>query len=86
MHTYWRVILWMFLLVLVDDSCSMVSSCIITWIVNVISKYFIVYSWCLKYMVYPIVDNLHDRFLSLHKFLFFKSYDGLQFLLAQNQY
>jgi hypothetical protein len=39
MRTPWRVILWVFLLFLVDDSCCRVSSCIAAWLVSVLSSY-----------------------------------------------
>jgi hypothetical protein len=35
--TSWRVILWMFLHNFVDDSCSRVPSCLMTWLVSVLS-------------------------------------------------
>jgi hypothetical protein len=52
----------MFIPVLVDESSSRVSSCITTWLVRVVSKYFIVYSWCLsECSIYNLmVDKLHD--------------------------
>jgi hypothetical protein len=57
----------MFLLVLVDDSCSRVSSCITTWLVRVLSRYL-----CLlmvfKLMLYLMVDKLYDILSSLDNF------------------